>query len=64
MGDFSKRTLERRRSKIPDLIEARHNGKTAFMVMDQLVIFDKPKVTNKSLNDTNDEVTLSDKLHT
>ena len=64
MGDFSKRTLERRRSKIPDLIEARRNGKTAFMVMDQLVIFDKPKVTNKSLNDTDDEVTLSDKLRT
>ena len=64
MGDFSKRTLERRRSKIPDMIEARHNGKTAFMVMDQLVIFDKPRVTNKSLNDTDDEVTLSDKLRT
>ena len=31
MGDFSKRTLERRRSKIPDMIEARRNGKTAFM---------------------------------
>ena len=64
MGDFSKRTLERRRSKIPDMIEARRNGKKAFMVMDQLVIFDKPRVTNKSLNDTDDEVTLSDKLRT
>ena len=64
MGDFSNRTLERRRSKIPDLIEARGNRKTAFIVMDQLVIFDKPKVTNKSLNDTDDEVTLSEKLRT
>ena len=64
MGDFSKRTLEGRRSKILDMIEARRNGKTAFMVMDQLVIFDKPRVTNKSLNDTDDEVTLSDKLRT
>ena len=52
------------RSKIPDMIEVRRNGKTALMVMDQLVIFDKPRVTNKSLNDTDDEVTLSDKLRT
>ena len=41
MGNFSKRTLERRRSKIPDMLEAHRNGKTAFMVMYQLVIFDK-----------------------
>ena len=53
MDDFSKRTSERRRSKI----EARRNGKTTFMVMDQLVIFDKLKVTDKSFDDTDDEVT-------
>ena len=64
MGDFSKRTLERRRSKIPDILEARRNGKTAFMVMDYLVIFDKPRVTDKCLDDADDEFTLSGKLHT
>eukprot|EP00112_Aurelia_sp_Birch-Aquarium-sp1_P026298 Seg924.21 transcript_id=Seg924.21/GoldUCD/mRNA.D3Y31 product="hypothetical protein" protein_id=Seg924.21/GoldUCD/D3Y31 len=35
---FSKRTLDKRRSKIPDLLEARKAGKTAYFVMDKLVV--------------------------
>ena len=36
--DFSKRTLERRRQNIPELIKARKKGQKAFLVMDKLVI--------------------------
>ena len=42
VGDFSQRTLERRRALIPELEEARNNNKQAFLVMDRLVIRDKP----------------------
>ena len=37
MDDFAKRTLERRASKIPEMLEARKAGKTAFLIMDKLV---------------------------
>ena len=36
--DFSKRTLERRRQNIPELIKARKKGQKAFLVMNKLVI--------------------------
>ena len=38
MADLSKRTLDKRRSKIPELLEARKAGKTAYFIMDKLVI--------------------------
>eukprot|EP00112_Aurelia_sp_Birch-Aquarium-sp1_P021286 Seg5693.3 transcript_id=Seg5693.3/GoldUCD/mRNA.D3Y31 product="hypothetical protein" protein_id=Seg5693.3/GoldUCD/D3Y31 len=38
VADFSKRTLDKTRSKIPDLLEARKAGKTAYFVMDELVV--------------------------
>ena len=40
MGDFSQRTLERRVSNIPEMLEAHKEWKTAFMVMDNLMIYD------------------------
>ena len=74
MGDFSRRTLERRASKIPEMLEARKKGKTAFMVMDKLIIYDRPPDPDKnrkgrsrtelSENDDNDEVLLSNRLVT
>ena len=73
MGDFSRRTLERKPSKIPEMLEARKEGKTAFMVMDKLIICDKPPDPDKnrngrsrtelSENDDDDEVLLSNRLH-
>ena len=41
MGDFAKRTLDRRASMIPNMLEARKEGKIAFLVMDQLITYDK-----------------------
>ena len=38
VADLSKRTLDKRRSKIPELLEARKTGKTAYFIMDKLVI--------------------------
>lgn len=38
LNDFSARTLERRADKIPQLIEARKQGKIAYFVMDKLII--------------------------
>ena len=73
MGDFSRRTLERRASMIPEMLEARKEGKTAFMVMDKLIIYDRPpdpdkncngrSCTELSENDDDDEVLLSNRLH-
>ena len=42
MDDFVKRTLERRASKIPEMLEAHNAGKTAFLIMDKLVVYDRP----------------------
>ena len=40
-SDFSQRTLDRRRSKIPALQAARNQGKDAFFVVDRLAIRNK-----------------------
>ena len=50
MGDFSRRTLERRASKIPEMLGDRKEGKTAFMVMDKLIIYDRPPDPDKNRN--------------
>ena len=42
VADYAKRTLDRRREKVPQLIEARKKGKIAYFVMDKLMIRDKP----------------------
>ena len=42
MDDFMKRTLDRRASKISEILEARKAGKTAFLIMDKLVVYDRP----------------------
>ena len=40
--DFAKRTLDRRAEKIPELIKQRKMGKIAYLVMDKIVVKDKP----------------------
>ena len=42
LNDFARRTLDRRAEKIPEMPEHRRNGKTAFMIMDKLVAYDRP----------------------
>ena len=73
MRDFSRGTLERKASKIPAILEAQKEGKTAFMIMDKLIIYDRPPDPDKncngrsraelSENDDDDEVLLSNRLH-
>ena len=41
LNDFSKKTLERRAEKIPDMLNARREGKIAYMIMDKLIIHDR-----------------------
>ena len=59
MGDFAKRTLDRRASMIPDMLEARKQGKVAFLVMDQLITYDKkvrpPRSETEDQRSANDE---------
>ena len=59
MGDFAKRTLDRRASMIPDMLEARKQGKIAFLVMDQLITYDKkdrpPRSKTEDQGPANDE---------
>ena len=45
--DLSARTLEKRSEKIPQLIGMRKEGKTAYLVLDQLVVRDKVKYRDK-----------------
>ena len=40
--DFAKRTLDRRAEKIPELIKQRKMGKIAYLVMDKIIVKDKP----------------------
>ena len=42
LNDFTRRTLDRRVEKIPEMLEHRRKGKTAFMIMNKLVIYDRP----------------------
>ena len=53
LHDLSKRTLERRQELIPEMLEARKQGKIAYMVMDKLIIHDRKKPDD---NNSDDEV--------
>ena len=61
LHDFSKRTLERRASHIPEMLEAREQGKVAYMimVMDRLIIRDKLPRRDKDVVNIEDEVFVS-----
>ena len=48
LNDFARRTLDRRAEKIPEMLEHRRNGKTAFMIMDKLVVYDRPSDRSSS----------------
>ena len=66
LNDYAKRTLERRAERIPKMLEAHRNGKTAFMVMDKVIIYDKPPgkfdsiPTHQDINE-DDEVIINDR---
>ena len=42
LSGFSKRTLEKRAEKIPKMLEERQKEKIAFLIMDKLVVYEKP----------------------
>ena len=46
LEDYSKKTLEKRRELIPELIAERKKGRRAFLVMDRLVVTDRCKTPN------------------
>ena len=46
VDDFSQRTLAKRNSQIPEMLEARKRGKLAYFVVDKLVIRNKPPGPN------------------
>ena len=50
--DYSKRTLDRRKEKIPELIQARKIGKKAFLVMDPLIVTDAGPNLRDNVTDT------------
>ncbi|MCP4484159.1 MAG: hypothetical protein GY823_06295 [Flavobacteriaceae bacterium] len=50
LNDFSSRTLERRADKIPQLIEARKQGKIAYFVMDKLIIKNRPPTQKQDVS--------------
>ena len=55
LHDLSKRTLERRQELIPEMLEARKQGKIGYMVMDKLIIHDRKKPDD---DNSDDEVLL------
>ena len=51
LHDLSKRTLERRQELIPKMLEARKQGKIAYMVMDKLIIHNQKKPDDDNSDD-------------
>ena len=68
--DLSSRTLERRAELIPELLRIRKQGKTAFLVLDKLVVLDKDKdnpdenvdVNNSQVSENDQKVFIQDQL--
>ena len=58
VGDFSRRTLDKRAAKIPELIKARHEGKTAYFIMDKLIVKNKCFNNTQRSQDSESEVFL------
>ena len=56
LADLSRRTMQKRDEQIPDLIAARKMGKTAYFVLDKLIIrdFKKPPDVSSHGNAGND----------
>ena len=42
LNDFVRKALDRRVEKIPEMLEHMRKGKTSFMIMDKLVVYDRP----------------------
>ena len=59
LNDFSKHTLERRASHIPEMLEAREQRKVAYMIMDRLIIRDKLPGRDEDVVNIEDEVFVS-----
>ena len=56
VNDFSQRTQpEKHVEKIPEMLEERKCSKTAFIVMDKLIVINKPPDYKKKNRNSNDE---------
>ena len=53
VADLSQRTLEKRRAKIPDLLQVKREGKIAYFVLDKLIVKNKT-FSGASLNVSRD----------
>ena len=49
--DYSKRTLDRRKEKIPELIQGRKRGKRSFLVKDRLIFTDAGRNLRDNVTD-------------
>ena len=47
LSAFSGRTLDCRAEKIPEMLEHKRNGNIVFMLMDKLIVYDKPPDTER-----------------
>ena len=47
LSDLARRTLDCRAEKIPEMLEHKRNGKIPFMLMDKLIVYDKPPDTDR-----------------
>ena len=49
LSDLARRTLglDCRAEKIPEMLQHKRNGKIAFMLMDKLIVYDKPPDTDR-----------------
>ena len=62
LSDLARRTLDGKTEKIPEMLEHRRNGKIAFMLMDKLIVYDKPPDTDR--RGTGNVVNVSDPVNT
>ena len=60
LHNLSKRTLERRQELIPEMLEARKQGKIAYVVMDKLIIHDRKRPDD---DNSDDEVFVNTNEH-
>ena len=47
LSDLARRTLDCRAENIPEMLEHKRNEKIAFMLMDKLIVYDKPPDTDR-----------------
>ena len=49
LSDLARRTLDCRAEKIPKMLEHKRNRKIPFMLMDKLIVYDKPDIDRRGI---------------